>query len=72
MKKSRKKRTEGSAAPSATAAEPDRAGRVGPYIVGIGASAGGLEAFEQFFSHLPPTPGWRSSWCRTLSRRTRG
>ena len=26
-------------------------------IVGIGASAGGLEAFEQFFSHLPPDSG---------------
>lgn len=24
------------------------------YIVGMGASAGGLEAFEQFFSHMPP------------------
>ena len=58
MKKSRKKHTEGSAAaPSAKAAESDRAGRVGPYIVGIGASAGGLEAFEQFFSHLPPDTG---------------
>jgi two-component system CheB/CheR fusion protein len=26
-------------------------------IVGIGASAGGLEAFEQFFRHLPPECG---------------
>ena len=26
-------------------------------IVGIGASAGGLEAFEQFFSHLPVNSG---------------
>jgi chemotaxis response regulator CheB len=26
-------------------------------IVGIGASAGGLEAFEQFFSHMPPDSG---------------
>jgi two-component system, chemotaxis family, CheB/CheR fusion protein len=26
-------------------------------IVGIGASAGGLEAFEQFFTHLPPDSG---------------
>ncbi|MGE5893317.1 MAG: chemotaxis protein CheB, partial [bacterium] len=25
------------------------------YIVGIGASAGGLEAFEQFFTHMPET-----------------
>ena len=27
------------------------------YIVGIGASAGGLEAFEQFFAHMPPDSG---------------
>jgi len=26
-------------------------------IVGIGASAGGLEAFEQFFTHTPPHTG---------------
>jgi len=26
-------------------------------IVGIGASAGGLEAFEQFFRHMPPDTG---------------
>jgi two-component system CheB/CheR fusion protein len=26
-------------------------------IVGLGASAGGLEAFEQFFHHLPPNSG---------------
>lgn len=24
------------------------------YIVGIGASAGGLEALERFFDHMPP------------------
>jgi two-component system, chemotaxis family, CheB/CheR fusion protein len=28
-----------------------------PFIVGIGASAGGLDAFEQFFTHLPPNTG---------------
>jgi two-component system CheB/CheR fusion protein len=27
------------------------------HIVGVGASAGGLEAFGQFFSHLPPDTG---------------
>ena len=26
-------------------------------VVGIGASAGGLESLEQFFANLPPTPG---------------
>jgi two-component system, chemotaxis family, CheB/CheR fusion protein len=29
----------------------------GPRIVGIGASAGGLEALEQFFAHMPPDLG---------------
>ena len=57
MKKSRKKHTEGSATSSLKAAEPDHASRIGPYVVGIGASAGGLEACEQFFSHLPPDTG---------------
>jgi len=27
------------------------------YVVGIGASAGGLEAFEKFFQNMPPDPG---------------
>ena len=26
-------------------------------IVGMGASAGGLEAFERFFTHMPPENG---------------
>src|SRR6266496_4788438 len=29
----------------------------GFYVVGIGASAGGLEALEGFFQHMPPDPG---------------
>ena len=31
--------------------------RAEPFIVGIGASAGGLEALEQFFAEMPPEPG---------------
>jgi two-component system CheB/CheR fusion protein len=27
------------------------------YIVGVGASAGGLEAFQSFFQNIPPDPG---------------
>ena len=57
MKKSRKNRIERSAASSSKAAGPDRAGRVVPYVVGMGGSAGGLEAFGQFFSHLPADTG---------------
>jgi two-component system, chemotaxis family, CheB/CheR fusion protein len=38
---------------TATAPEPEF---IFP-IVGIGASAGGLEAFEQFFTHMPPDSG---------------
>ena len=30
---------------------------VGPYVIGIGASGGGLDALERFFSHLPPDSG---------------
>jgi two-component system CheB/CheR fusion protein len=32
----------------------DLAAEVGPRIVGIGASAGGLDALEKFFTHVPP------------------
>lgn len=35
--------------------EPER--RSLPYVVGIGASAGGLEALERFFGSLPDQPG---------------
>ena len=28
-----------------------------PLIIGIGASAGGVEALQQFFDYMPPTAG---------------
>ena len=37
--------------------EQHRAARTPPYIVGIGASAGGLEAFTELLSHLPDDTG---------------
>jgi two-component system CheB/CheR fusion protein len=37
--------------------QPDRGAARPGYIVGIGASAGGLEAFETFFTHMPPDSG---------------
>lgn len=42
-------------------------------IVGIGASAGGLAAFEAFFSGMPADTerGWLLCWCSTWPRTTR-
>ena len=40
-------------------------------IVGVGASAGGLEAFTQLLRHIPADAGWRSSSSSTSIRRTR-
>ena len=60
MTKGRKECIEGLAAPPARArSSPSCADGLPPkpYIVGMGGSAGGLEAFEQFFSHLPPDTG---------------
>ena len=37
------------------------------HVVGIGASAGGLEAIERFFDNLPKETGWRSSIVQHLS-----
>lgn len=53
------------------------------YVVGIGASAGGLEALEQFFEHMPEdsrlcfvvvqhlSPDFKSMMDELLARRTR-
>ncbi|MGD9725888.1 MAG: CheR family methyltransferase [Nitrospiraceae bacterium] len=41
---------------SRTAAKNPAKARL-PYIVGMGGSAGSLEAFEQFFAHMPPDSG---------------
>src|SRR5581483_6623626 len=52
------------------------------HVVGVGASAGGLEALEKFFSHVPPdtgmafvvlqhlSPDFKSLMDELLSRRT--
>jgi two-component system CheB/CheR fusion protein len=42
---------------ASSAPQPDRGAAQPEYIVGIGASAGGLEAFEAFFAHMPPDSG---------------
>jgi two-component system CheB/CheR fusion protein len=39
------------------AKEPAPSGLHEGFIVGLGASAGGLEALEQFFDHMPPDTG---------------
>ena len=41
------------------------------HIVGVAASAGGLEALEKFFDNMRRTagwPSWSSSICRPTSR----
>ena len=44
--------------PAPTAADPAESRQRAPFpIVGMGASAGGLEAFEDFFRHLPANCG---------------
>src|SRR5882672_10244792 len=50
-KVARKARAEGLATP--VEAQPRETGTAGFPIVGLGASAGGLEAFEQFFRKVP-------------------
>ena len=39
------------------AAPPEELPNQTPLIIGMGASAGGLEALQQFFSYMPPNSG---------------
>ena len=43
--------------PSLPSREEMKPPKTGQYVVGIGASAGGLEALELFFSNMPPDSG---------------
>ena len=45
--------------PAKAAQEQEIPGRTGPFlpVIGMGASAGGLEAFQRFFANVPPQPG---------------
>ncbi|MGH8521909.1 MAG: hypothetical protein ACREU9_10940, partial [Gammaproteobacteria bacterium] len=47
----------GAGPPAAEDAAPARAPRACLAVVGIGASAGGLEAFKRFFAAMPPDSG---------------
>ncbi len=60
--KKAKVKVEAEIAPSATEQESEEKAVGGPdeetlYIVGMGGSAGALEAFEQFFHNMPPSSG---------------
>ena len=44
-------------APADAAPVEDKPGRPGPPVAGIGASAGGLDAFKRFFSAMPADSG---------------
>ena len=63
VKAGRKKRDSKASNPEQSTAQPEQTSpsaankEKGFFIVGMGASAGGLEAFEQFFSHIPPDKG---------------
>jgi hypothetical protein len=39
-------------------------------IVAIGASAGGLEAYTEFFMRCQPIPEWRLCWCSISTQAT--
>jgi len=63
VKAGRKKRASKVFNPEQSTAQPEQTSpsaadkENGFFIVGMGASAGGLEAFECFFSHMPPDKG---------------
>ena len=40
-----------------TISTPDTPENTYPLIIGLGASAGGLEALQQFFGYMPPNSG---------------
>ena len=42
-----------------------------PFVIGIGASAGGLEALQQFFQNMPGNSGLSFVVIQHLSRITR-
>ena len=60
-KKSRSGKRSKKAAPAGQTKEPASAEKLPTVetfpIIGIGASAGGLETFEKFFTHMPPDSG---------------
>src|SRR5208283_29409 len=57
-KKSNKRRNQGIKQPqTSNSVEGSYKNGSGFHIVGIGASAGGLEALEQFFKNMPPDSG---------------
>ena len=57
-KKPRSQNSKASAGrPRSKFGEAPRVGRTRSTIVGVGASAGGLEAFSEMLNHLPPEPG---------------
>lgn len=70
------------AVPGLTSAAASNSMDASFHVVGIGASAGGLEALEQFFDHMPPdsglafvviqhlSPDFKSLMDELLSRRT--
>ena len=60
MTAQKKKKEGGKGAPSLTPSDipaPSQEKKDTVYIVGMGASAGGLEALRQFFRHMPPETG---------------